>query len=73
MSPASSAIRALGKTSIGRLARPTPDALFAGLTLFLSALVVAAFAASVTRWTPMAFAALPLVLLSAAWIGGGAA
>ena len=73
MSPASSAIRALGKTSIGRLARPTPDALFAGLTLFLSALVVAAFAASVTRWTPMAFAALPLMLLSAAWIGGGAA
>jgi membrane glycosyltransferase len=73
MSPAVSTLRALGKTSIGRLARPSPDIAFVALTLLLTAAVVAAFAASVTRWTPMAFATLPLVFLSAAWIGGGAA
>jgi membrane glycosyltransferase len=73
MSPAVSTLRALGKTSIGRIARPSPEAIFVGLTLALSAAVVMTFAASVTRWTPMAVAALPLVFLSAAWIGGGAA
>ena len=45
----------------------------AGLTLVMSLAAVAAFSASVQAWTPAAVVALPLVLLSAAWIAGGAA
>jgi membrane glycosyltransferase len=43
------------------------------LALGLTLAIVAAFAISVTAWTPAAIIALPLVALTAIWISGGAA
>jgi membrane glycosyltransferase len=52
---------------------PGPRAAVFGLAGGLTLAIVAAFAASVTDWTPAAIVALPFVLLSAVWISGGAA
>lgn len=43
------------------------------LTLAGTGLMVGLFAVSVVAWTPLAFLALALVCISAAWISGGAA
>lgn len=59
------------ESGAGRVARARWA--LAALTAAMSLAVVAAFAASVTSWTPAAIIALPLVLASAAWVAGGAA
>lgn len=51
----------------------TPRVAFIGLTVLFSVASIAAFAVSVSDWTPMAFLALVLVGASAVWIAGGAA
>lgn len=45
---------------------------FAVLTGLLSLAIVTAFAYSLTQWTLLAVVALPLVLINALWISGGA-
>jgi hypothetical protein len=50
-----------------------PRAMAAVLALGMTLAIVAAFAGSVTAWTPAAIIALPLVALTAIWISGGAA
>lgn len=52
---------------------PGPRAAGLGLALGLTLAIVAGFATSVTDWTPGALLALPLVMLGAVWIAGGAA
>jgi membrane glycosyltransferase len=52
---------------------PGPRAAVLALGGGLALAIVAAFAASVTAWTPAAMVALPLLVLSAVWISGGAA
>ncbi len=73
MSSAETLLRATTTGAVRRIWRYDPRRAFALLRVVFALLVLAAFSCSVVRWTPMAFAALPLVLLSAAWIGGGAA
>jgi len=48
-------------------------AAFAAATAAFTAVVFLSFLLSVVSWTPMAVAALPLILGSALWISGGAA
>jgi len=55
------------------LTSPGPGTLFTGLILVLTTLVTGAFALSVSQWTPLVLAALPLLALNAAWVSGGAA
>jgi len=57
----------------GKVLRPGPRRMLAALWAGLTLAIVAAFAVSVTTWTPAALLALPLVLLTAVWIAGGAA
>jgi membrane glycosyltransferase len=50
-----------------------PRALFFAVTTALALAITAAFAGAVTHWSVFAWAALPLVLMNALWISGGAA
>lgn len=53
--------------------RLTPRSFYAVATVVMASAILAAFAASVSVWTLGAFVALPLVLVTALWISGGAA
>lgn len=46
---------------------------FFGLSALISLAISFAFASAITQWTWVAWAALPLVLVNALWIAGGAA
>lgn len=50
----------------------TPRFMVVALSLGMTVAIVAAFAGSMTIWTPVAIIALPLVALTAIWISGGA-
>ncbi|MFD1509401.1 glucans biosynthesis glucosyltransferase MdoH [Lacimonas salitolerans] len=65
--------RAAGVAVARQVDAPGPRAVFVGLTLVLTALITAAFAGSVVHWTLAALMAVPLVVVNAAWVSGGAA
>lgn len=65
--------RAAGTAVAAQVKGPGPRSVFFGLTGALSLGIVLVFALSVTEWSLPALLALPLLLLNAAWISGGAA
>ena len=51
----------------------TPLAIFFGLLVLTSLMLVAAFVQAVDRWTWATWAVLPMIAMNALWVSGGAA